>query len=167
MLMINRLHTFKLRFALLLSTLLLAGGANAQENVEITDNYHWFLNGLYVKCINGYDFDRVAVVPRGTYRNSKGYTLPYPSYSGDVVVPTYVQDEYGNKMYVVSLQGSFGDCENLTSVKLSEGLEEINSAFTGCSKITSITIPNSVTNLLGSIFAVGVPHSRRLPCQQK
>ncbi len=145
-------YTLKFRTLVLLISCLFVGKMNAQDNVEIRDDYHWFLNGLYVKCINGYDFDRVAVVPRGTYRNSKGYTLPYPSYSGDVHVPTYVEDEYGNKMYVVCLQGSFGDCENVTSVTLSEGLEEIRDAFTGCTKITTVTIPNSVKLISGSVF---------------
>lgn len=144
-------HPHCLKYALLAFSLLSFGTTQAQSDVTINDRYDWYVQGLYVKSIYGYNDNRVAVVPRGTY-SDHGYIKIYPSYSGDVVVPAVVQDEYGNKMVVVSLDGSFSNCSNLTSVKLSEGLEEINGAFDGCTKLTTVTIPNSVTRLAGSIF---------------
>ena len=49
---------------------------------------------------------------------------------------------------------TFGKCTALTSVTLSEGLEEIgNQAFQGCTSLEEITIPSSVTNI--GAFAFG------------
>lgn len=41
--------------------------------------------------------------------------------------------------------GSFGNCTNLTSVKISDTVTKIDGAFYDCTSLTSIEIPDSVT----------------------
>ena len=44
--------------------------------------------------------------------------------------------------------GAFSECSGLTSVTIPEGVTSIgNDAFSGCSGLTSVTIPESVTNI--------------------
>ena len=54
----------------------------------------------------------------------------------------------------LKIVGGFMSCPNLTGLVLPEGLEEIYSyAFNGCTAITSIRIPASVSKFDGSCFA--------------
>ena len=79
-----------------------------------------------------------------TYRDS-GYSSEY---SGSVVIPASV--EYDGKNYnVTSIGGSaFSGCSNLTSLTIPEGVTSIGgSAFSGCSNLTSLTIPEGVTSI--------------------
>ncbi len=62
---------------------------------------------------------------------------------------------YNGKSYKVTAIGSsaFRDCTKLTSVTLPNTLKSIGgAAFYGCSSLTSITIPNTVTNISNSAF---------------
>lgn len=71
-----------------------------------------------------------------------------PVYTGDIVIPATV--DYDDKTYNVVRIGdnAFQDCEEVTSVSLPEGLEEIGyDAFWNCSMLTSITIPSTVTTI--------------------
>ena len=45
-------------------------------------------------------------------------------------------------------KGAFSDCSGLTSVTIPDGVTSIgNGVFSGCSGLTSITIPDSVTSI--------------------
>ncbi len=124
-----------------------------QEDWQITDDYHWQIDGLYLKCTEGWNSERVAVVPRGiAYDPKTSHYFVVPSYAGDVTVPAYVTNVEA-KMNIVAIQSSFCDCEDLSSVTLSEGLEEIDAAFSGCTKLKEVTIPNSVTKLYSGVFS--------------
>ena len=74
-------------------------------------------------------------------------------YSGDVVIPASVA--YEDEEYSVTTIGewAFSNCSGLTSVTIPNSVTSIgNSAFYGCSSLTSITIPNSVTSIGGLAF---------------
>lgn len=69
------------------------------------------------------------------------------SYSGDVIIPesvTYNSVEYR----VVAINSAFSNCTNLTSVSIPNSVTTIGSnAFYKCTALTSITIPNSVITI--------------------
>ena len=75
-------------------------------------------------------------------------------YSGNVVIPSSV--EYNGNSYSVTAIGesAFSGCTDLTSVTISDGVTSIEiAAFYNCSGLTSVTIPNSVTTFGESAFA--------------
>ena len=55
---------------------------------------------------------------------------------------------------------AFGDCQNLTSIVLPDGLTEIDSSGIGCAYLAEITIPASVTTI--GQEAVGFPYGTKL-----
>ena len=82
----------------------------------------------------------------------------YDSYSneyrGTVVIPSSVT--YSDNTYAVTSIGdhAFSDCSGLTSITIPNSVTSIgNSAFSSCSGLTSITIPNSVTSIGNSAFS--------------
>ena len=75
-------------------------------------------------------------------------------YEGEVVIPETV--EYNEVTYdVTSIGGSaFSGCSRLTSIDIPNSVTSIGSyAFYYCSRLTSIDIPNSVTSIGGGAFS--------------
>ena len=73
--------------------------------------------------------------------------------SGSVVIPSTVT--YDGTTYSVNSIGwyAFSGCSGLTSVTIPNSVTSIRDyAFSGCSGLTSVTIPNSVTSIGGSAF---------------
>ncbi len=73
--------------------------------------------------------------------------------SGDVVIPSSV--EHNNVTYSVAYIGSsaFSGCSGLTSVSIPNSVTSIREfAFNGCSGLTSVSIPNSVTDIGSGAF---------------
>lgn len=81
-------------------------------------------------------------------------SMPYGNYSGAVIIPTTV--EYNAKTYTVIGIGekAFEGCTAMTSVVIPDGITDIGyAAFADCSGLTSVTIPESVATLgLGATF---------------
>ena len=76
------------------------------------------------------------------------------SYTGAIVIPETVT--YGGKTYSVTSIGSsaFSYCSGLTSVTIPNSVTSINFyAFGGCSGLTSVTIPNNVTSINSRAFS--------------
>ncbi|MBO7476711.1 MAG: leucine-rich repeat protein [Salinivirgaceae bacterium] len=75
------------------------------------------------------------------------------TYSGNVTIPSSVTA--GNTYYVKGIyDNAFSNCTNLTSVYIPNGVKKINnSAFNGCTSLTSVYIPNGVTSLGNNVFA--------------
>ena len=74
-------------------------------------------------------------------------------YSGDIIIPSTI--EYEDVEYCVTSIGesAFIGCTGMTSIKIPKSVTSIGySAFSGCSSLISITIPNSVTNIDNSAF---------------
>ena len=82
-----------------------------------------------------------------TYRGS--YSSSYDDeYTGSVVIPESVT--YNGNTYSVTSIGwsAFSGCTGLTSIVIPNSVTSIGSyAFSGCTRLTSITIPNSVTSI--------------------
>ena len=75
-------------------------------------------------------------------------------YSGDIVIPESVT--YEEVTYSVTSIGyrAFSSCSGLTSVTIPNSVTSIGrEAFYSCSGLTSVTIPNSVTSIGSSAFA--------------
>ena len=82
----------------------------------------------------------VEVTYKYHYQDSKNYV------SGDIEIPRKVV--YKSKTYTVTALGggAFSDCSGLTSVTIPNSVTRIGEyTFDGCSGLTSLTIPNSVT----------------------
>ena len=95
--------------------------------------------------ING---NEVSVTYKGTSPGS--YT---DRYSGSVIIPATVT--YNGTTYSVTSIGNsaFSGCSGLTSVTIGNSVTTIgDGAFHGCSGLTSIDIPNSVTSIGNSAF---------------
>lgn len=72
------------------------------------------------------------------------------TYTGDMTIPASVTHTYDNTTYQVTAidNSAFSNCSGLTSVTLPEGVTSIGErAFYRCSGLTSITIPEAVTSI--------------------
>ena len=87
------------------------------------------------------------------------------SYTGNIAIPESVS--YNNVEYsVISIgNAAFGGCSGLTSVTIPNSVTSIG-GFKGCSSLTSVTIPNSVTSIddyafegCSSLTSVTIPNS--------
>ena len=70
-----------------------------------------------------------------------------------VIIPSTVR--YEGKEYSVTTigHGAFSGCSGLTSVSIPNSVKTIcDGAFSGCSGLTSVTIPNSVTTMGDGAF---------------
>ena len=70
-------------------------------------------------------------------------------YSGDIIIPEKVKGNDGVEYVVTSLGAScFSGCSGLTSITIPSSVTSLGgSCFSGCWGLTSITIPSSVTSL--------------------
>ena len=82
--------------------------------------------------------------------------LPLPNdehYTGDIVIPATVEDNSITYDVISIGSSAFEGCTGLTSVEIPNSVTTIwYYAFQGCTGLTSVTIPGSVTKILNQAF---------------
>lgn len=113
-----------------------------------------FLSLLTASNVYAYD-----VEVDGIYYNldMNNYTASVTSgdnkYTGDVVIPSSITYNTVKFNVVMIEKYAFSACNGLTSVNISDGIEEIGSdAFQGCSELLVATIPNTVKTIGSGAF---------------
>ncbi len=108
---------------------------------------------------------RTAVIPDFEYRaDDTGITLlKYTGKSENVVI----KSEYSGLPVTSIGMGAFSGCSSLTAITIPDSVTSIGDwAFSGCSSLTAITIPDSVTSIgdyafygCSSLTAITIPDS--------
>ena len=119
-----------------------------------------FLFSLILSVVFSTSASAYDVKIDGIYYNliSKGKTAAVTSgeekYSGELVIPSSITVE-GQEYPVASIgERAFSGCSGLTSVTIPNSVTSIgNKAFYYCSGLTSVSIPNSVTSIGEKAFA--------------
>ena len=127
----------------------------------------WNSNWNYSNCPVVWDYKNTDVASDGNvyYVDENGirYALKdgnaivvrqIQSLCGDIEIPSRIS--YKNNIYnVTSINSSaFSGCSSLTNITMPDSVTSIgSSAFSGCSLLTSITIPNNVTGIGSSAFS--------------
>jgi len=111
--------------------------------------YAFEVDGIYYN-ITSSTYKTVEV----TYKSKKTDTYYNPA-SGDITIPSEVM--YGGVVYKVSAIGfeAFSGCTGMTSIVIPNTVTELGSfAFHGCTSLTSVIIPESVKEL-GTCYTFG------------
>ena len=132
----------QIKLTLVLTVLMSMVGLQAFAEFDRTEKVKFGIRNIY------YYVDRENNLAEVT-------SLPSGQYTGNVVIPSSVDELNGATFKVVSIDNSaFQRCTALTSVTIGNSVTSIgNSAFYGCSGLTSVTIGNSVTSIGSSAFA--------------
>ena len=115
-----------------------------------------FLAAMCCTVMNAQDvtFTAGEINYKVTGENTVEVAKKNPYYSGDVVIPSTVT--YSNTTYNVTSIGNsaFMGCTGLTSITIQKGVTSIGfSAFRSCQKLTSVTIPEGVTSIGEEAFS--------------
>ena len=115
---------------------------------SITANAHDFeVDGIFYQILSRTD-NTVAVTYKGYFHDSY-----FNEYNYAVAIPASVT--YNGTTYSVTTIGysAFSSCTNLTNVTIPNSVTTIErSAFAGCTSLANVTIPKSVTYIRSSAF---------------
>lgn len=107
---------------------------------------HYYIDGAW------YTLDKTANTATVTYRGSS-YSAYTNEYTGSVTIPASVS--YNGEEYGVTSIGTsaFSSCSGLTTISLPNSVTSIDKdAFYKCNSLTTISLPNSVTSIGSSAF---------------
>ena len=97
------------------------------------------IDGIY------YELDTNTETASVTFESRDDKNAYVNSYTGDIVVPAYVEHEGGKYRVTTIGKGGFANTKTLKHVTLPDGLKKIdNGAFGNCEGLTSIDIPSDV-----------------------
>ncbi len=107
------------------------------------------INGIY------YNFDSSEMTAEVTHGNWNYWTTSDGEgrYSGEVVIPESV--EYNESVYIITKIGycAFCGCSGLTSITIPNSVTCLdNNAFENCTSLASVTIPNSIISIGNTVF---------------
>ncbi len=107
-------------------------------------------------CIANYDANLSGTVDKaelGGVHNLDHYDTYKQVFRDNTVIASFDEFQYFTNCREIPAQFFYG-CSSLTSITIPESVTSIGSqAFSGCSGLTSITIPNSVTSIDVSAFS--------------
>ena len=109
--------------------------------------YDCKVDGIY------YNLDKDNLTAAVTYLDNSS-NKNRDAYQGTIVIPSSF--DYGGATYRVTSIGSyaFSDCSGLTSITIPNSVTSIGAgAFYWCTDLTSITIPDSVTSIGNNAFS--------------
>ncbi|MBQ0021968.1 MAG: leucine-rich repeat domain-containing protein [Prevotellaceae bacterium] len=127
------------------------------------------LTALLSLPILAYDFEVDGIYYKINNEDNKTVSVDKCEsyYKGDVVIPSIV--EYNGTTYSVACIGdyAFSDCSSLTSIVIPESVTSIgDEAFDRCSSLTSVNIPSSVKSIgaytfghCSSLSSIAIPES--------
>lgn len=113
--------------------------------------YDFEVDGIYY-IINGSNASITYKCMR-TENDDPDTAYPYSDYSGDIIIPTTVK--YNGITYTVTSISdyAFYNCSSLTSINIPNSVSQIGvQAFMWCSGLTHMIIPNSVTSIGAGAF---------------
>ena len=115
------------------------------------------LKNAIIKCTDGVIGNgNTVTIDNLEYKINNDYTASLVDYKGilkNITISKSVTYE-GYTFNVTGIDGAFSGCTSLTSVTIPDSVTNIgNYAFNGCTSLTSVTIPNSVTSIGDSAFS--------------
>ena len=119
--------------------------------LEIGTTYYFRLNvtgGSYPGFSNICKYVALQYTPENEFEFYNGEITRYNGDDTQVIIPPVIQN-----LPVSSLGGAFSGCSSLTSISIPDSVTSIGDrAFKDCSNLTSISIPDSVVNIGGGAF---------------
>lgn len=136
------MKTIKLSFLLTLLMSITVSKVTAQ-NYEIYEQHETRINGIYYELLSASQEFISSFFPDFTpgITGTKIAIVLADTYSGDVKIPNLVSDKGTNYTVLYIEENAFSGCSNLTSVTIPSSVMGIGeSAFAGCSNLASVTI---------------------------